>query len=463
MVKIPNRLEDLYPATAIEKILEAVQQPDISGRVRETLNKVGLGDVNPLERVQHAWQQARSWLDSMAGDANWDRDSLLINATGKLFGSDLGPVPVSSAIAQVFVKHATRFHDPGLHDRQVENTLRHEFQSTGCFAGSLSAALRHLIGNRQVLIAKTDLVRIPRLGNVASMLAGLQVTEVGPANGCSSQDWQIAVSNSNDSESCVLLVSPNALSASDGQQQNTAAIEAAKESSVPVFQLSADAVVHEALSQKLNMPPLRRADGVAALVAPLHLLLAAPTGALVLGEEIRIESLGSALQESGDALAWPQAAAAMVALQLPSLQEDLGSGSLPLMLVNSENLKDRAERIAIQLNGVGPVKSAQATSRIANLGDAPWNRYALDNWAVEMYCGSAVQKLADEINVGHSEGDDALPAIKCIVEGEKIILDLRFVDPQDDHLLVTSILGPIPGDESSHSNSPIHGELVDEE
>ena len=463
MVKIPNRLEDLYPATAIEKILEAIQQPDISGRVRETLNKVGLRDVNPLEQVQHAWQQARSWLDSMAGDANWDRDSLHINATGKLFSSDLGSVPVSSSIAQVFVKHATRFHDPGIHDRQVENTLRHEFQSTGCFAGSVSAALRHLIGNRQVLIAKTDLVRIPGLGNVASMLAGLQVIEVGPANGCSSQDWQSALNNSADSESCVLLVSPNTLSAADGQQQNTSAIDAAKQSSVPVFELSADVVLHEALTEKLDMPRLGCSDGIAALIAPLHLLLAAPTGALVLGEELKIEALRAALQESGDALAWPQAAAAMVAIQLPSLQEDLGSGSLPLMLVNSENLKDRAERIAIQLNGVGPVKSAQAISRQANLGEAPWNRYSLKNWAVELDCGHGAQKLADELSVGRSEEEDALPAIKCIVKGDKIILDLRFVDPQDDHLLVTSILGPMPAEEASHSNGPIHGELVDEE
>ncbi len=463
MVKIPNRLEDLYPATAIEKILEAIQQPEISGRVRGTLNKVGLGDLNPLEQVQHAWQQARSWLDSVACDVQWDRDSLLINATGKLFGSDLGSVPVSSAIAQVFVKHATQFHDPGLHDWQVENTLRHEFNSTGCFAGALNAALRHLIGNRQVLIAKTDLVRIPGLGNVASMLAGLQVTEVGPANGCSSQDWQTAFGNSNDSESCVLLVSPNTLSPADGQEQNAAAIEAAKQTSVPVFQLSADVVLHEALTEKLHMPRLRRADGVTALVAPLHLLLAAPTGALVLAEETRIESLRTALQESGDTLAWPQAAAAMVALQLPSLQDDLGSGFLPLMLVNSENLKGRAERIAIQLNGVGPVKSAQAISRMASLGDAPWNRYSLENWAVELACSSAAQKLADELSVACSDEDAALPAIKCIVEGGKIILDLRFVDPQDDHLLVTSILGPMPAEEARHSNGTMQGDLVDGE
>ncbi|MEM7478898.1 MAG: hypothetical protein AAF483_28260, partial [Planctomycetota bacterium] len=401
MVKIPNRLEDLYPASAVEKILEALQQPDLSGKVKETLGKVGLGELNPIEQVQHAWQQAKSWLHSMTSD-EVGSDTALINATGELISPGLGPVPCSNAIAQIILQHGTQFQDASRHENLLTNVLENAFESNGFFAVNVASALRTLVGSKTVYIAKTDLVRIPGLGNVASMLQGLPTQEVGPANGCSRDDWQMALLEADTSESCVLVVSPNTLASDAATAQCDATISVAQEKGVPIFRLVANATLHQTLADTLKFPKLDKefVDKSSAVLAPLDLLLGAPTGAVVLGHSEFVERANLELKSSGASLKWPFVAAACVALQLQDIQEEPGSGPLNALLANSENLRDRAERIAIQLNENGVVRSAQSIERISQLGPAPWNHYELKNWAVELQFDEPLKQIEEKLAAG---------------------------------------------------------------
>lgn len=65
MVKFPTKLEEFLPPQALTKVLDLLSQPQLTNAVRETLQKVGLRDANPVGQVQDAWRQARGWFESV--------------------------------------------------------------------------------------------------------------------------------------------------------------------------------------------------------------------------------------------------------------------------------------------------------------------------------------------------------------------------------------------------------------
>ncbi len=48
MVKFPTRLEEFLPPQAVSKVLDLLSQPQLTNAVRETLQKVGIRDANPV-------------------------------------------------------------------------------------------------------------------------------------------------------------------------------------------------------------------------------------------------------------------------------------------------------------------------------------------------------------------------------------------------------------------------------
>ena len=82
MFKIPRRIDDLLPADTVQRMLDAIHSGDIATSVREVMGKVGVKDLRPIEKMQAAWQQTRSWLDSISGDTVRDSVQSTINATG---------------------------------------------------------------------------------------------------------------------------------------------------------------------------------------------------------------------------------------------------------------------------------------------------------------------------------------------------------------------------------------------
>ncbi len=242
MVKIPSRLEDLYPANALEMLTDVLHQPGISAKVREALDRVGLRELNPLEQVQQAWQQARSWIESVTSDSDATQETHVINASGQLFHPQIASLPTNMAVARVLAsacsksQHAERIR--ARQERISGNTLG---GASTCWTTSLFDALDGLIGSRQVLIAKTDLVRIPHVGDVAAMLGHKSIIEIGPSNGCSADDWNAALAQTSakpQSELCILAVSPNALPHEEAVRQRRETAQFATENGIPMFALS---------------------------------------------------------------------------------------------------------------------------------------------------------------------------------------------------------------------------------
>ena len=174
MVKFPQKLEDLYPAGTIEKMFEALQQPDISGKVRDALEKVGLKDSNPLEQVHKVWNKAKDWVDAVAFESASARagHSSIINATGMLFHDDFAQLPSNPAACRAFSKVAESFHLQSVLESQVNHIAEEAFGGSDfSFQIGIAAAIESLANGRKVVVAKCDLLRVPGMGDLSALLS----------------------------------------------------------------------------------------------------------------------------------------------------------------------------------------------------------------------------------------------------------------------------------------------------
>ncbi|RMF41576.1 MAG: hypothetical protein D6753_09400, partial [Planctomycetota bacterium] len=301
-MSIRDRFEDLYPATAIERVLGVLQTPELTDRVRDALRKVGLKDAKPAEQIQQIWRQAKSYLESVAellGPGTGT--SLTLNATGCLFAPNVEGVAVSASVAHAMASAATHFHHPGWFLHQARNAAVRVARSYPSWHTDLNSLFAHAVQRRIVYVAKTDVQRLPGVGDLDAILSALSIQEVGASNGCTADDWERALAGVSAESACILSVTPNGLSAEQEKAQRHAAREAARAAGIEVIELAADASISPTLSRQVHLPQLseRAADHDGLLIVPLHLFLGAPAGYLALSGEKRAAELQEKATASG--------------------------------------------------------------------------------------------------------------------------------------------------------------------
>ncbi|MBX3422513.1 MAG: hypothetical protein KF752_13245 [Pirellulaceae bacterium] len=441
MAKIPSRLEDLLPVAAFEKVVDALQRPELSHKVRDALSKVGLKDVNPLQQAHEAWQQVRSWLSSLAGDSVGP-DSELLNATGSLFLSNADRWPIISSAAWSYARAATAYHDRQRTMRRSNEAVRH------CLAGCNHLWLSDMLGGLQLVsrtlapgglvMARTDCVRLAGVGDVQRQAAawGNSVSEVGTVNGVEASDWQQALSNRHDQ--AILLVSPNNLDSQTAAAQRAQALTAAKKHNAPVIELLADGCLSPQLSQQMGFPLAnqRCGDGTDVVLLPTHLLLGGMSGLLCLGGTHPLERISQAASSLGAGMDASTVAANVLAMQLASVEDDLECGLVIGGLVaNPQVLKNRSQRLAVQLSGLGPIAGANVVDRSQPLGPAPWCRYQLAGPAIQVHVSANASTFFDWLETGGEQR----AAIAMDRRVDPAYIDLRFVAPEDDHRIVAAV------------------------
>ncbi|MFK7737347.1 MAG: hypothetical protein AB8B50_15035 [Pirellulaceae bacterium] len=456
MVKIPNRLEDLYPATAVEKILDVIQQQDIPDKVKQALDRVGIrefGEMNPLDQVQNAWQQAKTWMESVATAGDTPVAARSINATGRWFDEAFASTPAASTVAQVYGRYASQFYDAAQLQASVDTRLARTFAGQeACFAASMYAALQTLLRGQRVFIAKSDLLRIQGLGNVESLLSGLDLVEVGPVNGISEQDWRLALEGVDLSERsrCRLLsVSPNTLPAESAQAQEAAALKISNELGIEAFALRADLTLSGSLAETLGFPTIadKEESSFALTIAPMQLLLGGLEGALIVGKSPEVELMRKRLCEYSSELSLPMQAANTTSLQLGRLDEEPVAGPMQGMLFSDAAMQERSRRVSLQLDGSGVVRGAVPVERKVPVGGSPWDRYTLAGWAIEIETEAPIEEVAEKLKTATFRRQQEI-GLTIDIEGEKGIIDLRFVEPADDHRIVMT-LSDVTADEDS--------------
>ncbi len=444
MVKIPLRLEELIPAAAMEKLFEVLQQPDISGKVREAIQRVGLHESSPLDKVSKAWHQARSWLDTLTGDQAGTAGPTTLNASGQLLSASLAGIPLAAAVAYGFAKGATGYQSASGVLSKADAAAKPLFGNRAyAWLASPADALRCLtdadISAAGTLLSRVDAVRIAGLGDIRSMLAsgGKTPTEVGAANGVTADDWANALQAGGPT---VVLASPNNISHGEAGTHRSQAITAAHAHGAKVIEVLADGVLCPTLTTQYGFPDPRQslADGVDVVILPLNLLLGAPAGALVIGDSERVTKARRAAELSGALLGGAQLIAATLALQLSAMHSETDSGAVAQLLTNPENLKNRARRLAIQLTGIGAIETAVEHESHIALGPSPWNRYQHQSWGVRLAPKVTPSKepVADMLRqLAQGEAKLGL-TLQLVRQADYLLMDLRFVPPQHDHQLV---------------------------
>lgn len=445
IVKFPTKFEELLPPAAVSKVLDALSQPALSNVVRETLQKVGLKDANPVGQVQDAWRQARGWLESVIDRVLEQNQAspAAINATGQLFDPRWSSLPTDTVVLQALAAAAVNFQDQLQLEKYANDVAARVTNAPAAmFVNSPAACLAMLASceafSGGLVIARADVLRIPGSTDIRAILAAGSngFSDVGAVNGTTAQEWQAALTSN---ARTLLLISPNSLEVEEAQAQRAAAIASAQGKTARVVEFLFDATQDSALSEQLGFPLLSTAldSGTDLIVAPLDGLLGGPAGAVVAGREELIESLRAAASVRGALLEGPALAGAAAALNSGADTQRSRSSIAQMLLTNQDNLKERARRLAIQLNNTSRISLAEAIARDARLGPSPWHRYRLPSHAVAITPrNQSAEDLAQELAGGKSG-----PAIWTKIEQERIVLDLRFVEPADDQKLVETLHG----------------------
>lgn len=454
-MRIPRRLDEILPAAAMEKFLDVLQQPDISGKLRDALQRVGLQENSPLDKVKTAWQQARSWLDTLTDEgAISGSGQVTLNAAGQLLSHELPEIPLSPAVAYGYAKAATHYQIAPRVDDKAQAAVEHLLgRHAAAWLSSTSDALRLLTssdaGQVEVVLSRVDAVRIAGLGDIHAMLSAGQgrLREIGAANGVSAEDWQSGLSEPGQ---VVVLSSPNNLTRDEAQAHRAQAVAAAQAAGAKVIEVLADGVLSSELCGKFAFPDVRQCldHGADVVVWPLHLLAGGPSGALVVGDSQLVAAVRRRADATGVCLGGARLVAATMALQLAPLSQDAASGTLAQLVANPENLKNRARRAAVQLVGMGEIGQATECEIESALGPSPWNRYRLHSWAVRLVPSNSMADLKRQLAQGEAKIGRKL---QVVYEENAVVVNLRFIAAEQDHELVQALAG---GSELGESNVP---------
>jgi len=371
-----------------------------------------------------------------------------INATGALFSDELGEIPLAEEAIEEMIAVAREYAHLGLEldrakpSRQaaVEGLLR---EMTGAEAalvlnsatGALVLTLAATASGRQVLVARgqvaeTDGVRLPDL--VAA--GGAILREVGAANHTLPDDFGRAIG---DQTAALMRVEPTdfaivGASADVGLEELVAL---AHRSTLPVIHDLGFGGLIDVGRFGFQDQPVAAASiktGADLVVLRGQRLLGGPPCGILLGRQTLVEKIGRrplAATWIADKIVLAGLAATLrlyrdkekVLHTVPLLQ---------LLSTSPENLKNRAQRLAPQIEGCDLVEGAEAVERTAFLAGVDIPKHGYSTWCVRVKpAKTSAERLANDLRF-------ATPAVLGRIDGECLLLDLRTVLPRHDVCLV---------------------------
>ncbi len=444
MVKFPTKLEDLVPPAAVGKVLDILNQPALASTVREALHKVGLKDGSPIEQVQHAWHQARGWLESVA-QRMLDISQLnptVINASGQLVQPQWNCLPVKSQVAEAMTAASLGFQNfEQLHEQAKHLAIAATSGESVLLVTSLSVAIDAVANmanfKNGLVIPRTDAIRIPGFLDVREILLGGRnpLIEVGAVNSTSAADWQEVKPLGSQA---IVLVSPNCLDTEDAKVQRESAIHAKQPLGACCVEILFDAVIRDRSNPAIGLPQIhdRLQNGADLVIAPTDWLIGGPAGAIIVGRAALVNEISQSLRQRGLIMSGPSLAGAIAAFKDADTHVESQAGIERMLATPVANLVDRARRLAIQVEGTAKVQSVQTRERRARLGPPPWSRYKIESSAIYILPNSSLAQLKNELAQAQSG-----PSIMATEEDGQLVLDLRWVEASQDHYLATALTG----------------------
>ncbi|MBN2294298.1 MAG: L-seryl-tRNA(Sec) selenium transferase [Pirellulales bacterium] len=462
LLKIPS-VSELLENPSLRSLVERINHSTLVSTARTVLDELrNEAQTMASERTLPDVSELAERIANRIMENAPTRMRSVVNGTGVLFHAELGKPPLAETAAEAMIAAARGYVDdprlsPGdkhvCREVVVEQMLRDLTSAeravvVGSIAGATTLAMAALcceseLGDYgELIVARRHLVDFDgeyRLADLAGSI-GPWLTEIGASNRVRLEDYTRAIDKDTGA---VLWVEdsrhiPKTCSSSPTLKEVVAAAHAKK---VPVIAhldggtLLDDDTLHFAAATNVSEAVGAGADVV---IFRGDRFLGGPQCGLIVGrraalERIEHHPLADAMHISG-----PTSAALAATLHLYA-DADKAKREIPLLQLlstSTDNLKNRAQRIATQLAACDAVESVEITEGVAHLSGCECDD-ELPTWRIEIEPAdiNGKPRSAEQLAADLIEGE---PGVVGRVEGDRLVIDLRSVIPWQDIELVTA-------------------------
>lgn len=454
------------PLRRLPSVHELLESPPLRGLVERFNHHVVVGEVRSfLDNLRGELQQKAAEVGVPAAQeladriARWivaDQQPRLrpvINATGILLHTGLGRSPLAEEAIQEVTAIASGYAslevdlESGQRSQRTISAERLLAELTGAEAalvvnnnaGATLLALASLGRGREVIVSRGHLVEIGgsyRLPEVMTA-SGAILREVGTTNKTRIRDYELAIG---PASGALLRVHPSnyVISGFTEQASLEELVELGGRHGLPVIDdIGSGALVD---FEKFGLPgePMPAASiraGADLVLFSGDKLLGGPQCGILVGrrkiiEQLLRDPLTRALRVDKMTLA------ALVATLRLYRDPQVAQERIPLLRLLSaspDNLKNRAERLAPQLQALPAIEKAEAVAGTTFLGGGSVPTQELPTWCVALEPrGGKVDAFARRLRMG-------TPAVFGRIHQERLLLDLRAVYPAQDTQLIDAV------------------------
>lgn len=386
----------------------------------------------------------------------------VINATGILLHTGLGRAPLPESAIQEIVNIASGYAsvevdlESGNRSQRVQSVTKLLCEVTGAEAaaiannnaGATMLALAALGGGREIIVSRGHLVEIGgsyRLPDVMTV-SGAILREVGTTNKTRISDYENAINE--DTAALMRVHTSNYVINGFTQEASLQELIAVgRQHDLPVIDDIGSGALVDFSKYGIQDEPMAR-DSVAAgsdvVLFSGDKLLGGPQAGIIVGKKKYIDMITKhpmmrALRVDKITLA---ALAATLKLYRDPDKAETQVPLLSLLSASIDNLKNRAERLAPQIQAMDCVESAEPVAGECFLGGGSVPTQRVDSYCVSIKpTGMSVDALAKALRTGE------IPVFPR-VQHERLWIDLRSVFPKQDSQLVEAFSKIAKSDES---------------
>lgn len=446
--KMPS-IAELLDRPALKKLLDSGGDSSVVASVQNFLDQVR-GDLQAAAEkapdVGELAEQIARWI-SGSGQSGLQR---AINATGQLLPSQLGRAPLAIEVLEHVAATTSGYCNLTMGsspDIRQHAAIEHGLQQ---ITGAESALLVNdhaaatmlalsVAADHQVIVSRGDMSDLSGCDvSTVCEQAQAQAVEVGAVHQCSLEDYRDAIVPETRAMLRVFSSSFQIAGETSAVSVGNLAALARQRHAPLIVSLESGALV-DTNRYGLQLPnvPATLAEGADLVTFAGDQLFGGPRCGVVVGRRgliagIRKHPLFTMLQVDKMTLAAVDATL-RIYQQGGALDERLPI--LALLSTSTENLRQRAERLATQLQAMDPIHATSVLDSHAWLiANVPAQRVPSCQVLLEPAPGTEPRKLAERLRAQS-------PALWTQMRHGQVALDMRGVRPDEDEMLLTAVRG----------------------
>jgi len=424
--------------------MDLVNQPNLVSGLKDAAQQLGWKEAWGTTQLQHAMMQTKKWMETFSDrwtSENHDTLRLGVNGTGLLMAARWSSVPLAPQAISSFAVVASGYCERTAISKDLERLLLSLTGAQMCLVThSVEQALmllRHgLPKSKRWAIPRADSIRLASGCDLASLLSmdDTSVIEFGASNACLPDDYLRAVEAGAGG---IVLVEPSRLTNANasGEYSEKSSVQMAKGHRVAVIELLLNGSFIDLSTLGIPAPIVadRLKREIDAVVMPGDGWIGGPPCGIIVGREAFLKPLLDVARRVG-MLAHPLAIATLHATLVAGKDLDAWK-QMPLGLMVSngvENLKQRAKRLAVQIDGSPMLESITAEVESISIASSPLDSVRLDSGVLKIIPKGMTSK---ELQAKLAARETPL---WTLADDRSVSIVLRSIEPADDQEIVAA-------------------------